>query len=130
MTGPRETKVRASLSSRPAGIIQGASREAQWCFAGLFNGARGTGWLTPNGNLSIGKAECEWNWKDTWAELCRLQLLQWGTHTKYAPGSVDLMITVVTPAITDKGLDVRSDDLAYHRELMAALDADEKEAAT
>lgn len=47
------------------------SQGAYWCFAGFFNGAINPAYvLVPEDDgLSVGKAECEWDWRKNWAEL-------------------------------------------------------------
>jgi hypothetical protein len=123
--GPREQAVRATLNDRPAGIIYSASRRAQRCFAGFFNGALSRGHVTPSGGLFIGKAECEWDWQNTWAELKTLGLIEW--TDEHRPNHPDIGGTshYVHVSITDKGREVRADDLKWFNELMDAKRADD-----
>src|SRR5882672_7309804 len=74
--GPNEQAVRATLPGRPANIINEASLGAQGCFAGFFNGASSKGiiFVPENDSLTIGKAECEWDWRENWGELKKLGL--------------------------------------------------------
>lgn len=116
--GEREQAVRDTLPSRPAGVINGASGKAQHCFSGLLHGARAIGMIYPNGGLFIGKAECEWDWQDTWGELKSLGLIEWRVEGNKLIWEV-----------TDKGRAVRSDDNRYLDELVAAMRADSQETA-
>ena len=126
--GPKEQAVWDGVTSRPAGIINGASKDANRCFAALFNGAR-KGWCSkPDAAPSFGKAEAEWAWPHGWSELKALGLVTWTSkevpcHPSF--GNVPPMVDIEW-TITDKGWDVRDDDLKWFRELMDARDADEK----
>lgn len=120
-----EKAVRDSLLSRPAGVINGATREAQGCFAALFNGARNGTIFKPGQRPFFGKAEAELAWPDGWNELRGLGLVEWTEREKPCHPSFNAapMIEIVWQ-ITDKGRDVRDDDLKWFRELMDAQDRD------
>jgi hypothetical protein len=110
---------------RPADILKSASREAQRCFAGIFNGARREGHLWGDDALFIGKAECEWGWRDTWSELKALGLVDYRLEEVSAPGAVSGKMTKFYCEVTEKGWDVREDDLAEwneRRSLPAGVD--------
>lgn len=126
--GPLEQAVYDSKSSRPAGVILGASRGANSCFAGIFNGCRATGYIfvPERDDLSIGKYECEVNWRETWAELKSLGLIDW--REENVPCHDGSKMIHVHLSVTAKGLEVREDDLKWFRELMNARDADEASA--
>ena len=125
--GPKEAAVRATLANRPASILYldgTIGHQINRCFAGLFNGAR-QGHLTPNGGLFLGKAECEWDWEEVWPALQALELVEYRLEEVPAPGAVSGKMTKFHWSITDKGHDVREDDIKYFRELMDARTADE-----
>lgn len=123
--GQNEHAVRSTLPARPAGILWGNDvlQRTRSCFAGFFNGAKKTGSLY-NGALKIGKAECEWDWQETWAALQDLGLITYTVETRTAPSGYE--ITDVTWTLTPKGRQVREDDLKYFDELMFAIQLDEK----
>lgn len=123
--GPREKAIRATLPNRPAGILAGATKEAQRCFAGFFNGASGTGHVSPTGGLHIGKAECEWDWQKTWPELKALGLLEWTEEDRPNHTDIGGVSRYVYPSITEKGCEVRRDDLKWFNELMDAMPAED-----
>lgn len=127
--GPHEQAVRDGLQSRLAAIINDTSNKVQGCFAGFFNGCHATGslWGDDDKFLSIGKAECEWEWRETWGSLKALGLIDWTERTIPAPGAKSGKMTEVHLAITDKGHAVRDDDLKWFRELMNARERDERE---
>lgn len=124
--GPKEIAVRATLDGRPASTLRGIDRAAQNCFAGFFSGAKSTGTiLQPEADdLSIGKSECEWDWRSTWGELKQAGLIDWTEED--VPCFDGSKMKRVHLTITEKGHSVRADDLAYFRDLMNAMDADEK----
>lgn len=124
--GPKEQTVRETLSNRPAGLLEAISREATRCFAGLFNGARSHGWIGQGGGLIIGKAECQWDWEKTWPELRDAGLITWTTEDRPNHPDFGGHTTHIDWKITDKGWDVREDDLRYFNELMTAMTDDEK----
>lgn len=130
--GPREQDVWDGLRVRPAGVINATSRLANGCFAGLFNGANQKGVIfKPGQSPSFGKAECEWAWPDGWNELKALGLVEW-TETEQpchpSFGDVPPMIYIHW-TVTERGWQVRDDDLKWFRELMNARQADEAAAA-
>ena len=75
--------------------------------------------------MSIGKAECEWSWRETWGTLKTLGLIEWREETVSAPGAKSGTMTYVYLTVTDKGHDVREDDLKWFREFTEAQRADE-----
>lgn len=123
--GPKEIAVRATLPSRPAaGLYDGTDlgRKINHCFAGLFNGAR-QGWLTGNGGLFLGKAECEWDWQEVWPEMKARDLVDYEiVEVTHPTGHISKEFHW---NVTDNGRKVRKDDDAYFHELMAAMRADE-----
>jgi len=125
--GPNEQAVRATLPGRPANIINEASLGAQGCFAGFFNGASSKGiiFVPENDSLTIGKAECEWDWRENWGELKKLGLLEWTEEPKTDARGKPWVY--VWPEITAKGREVRKDDVAWFRALMDAMSLDRKE---
>ena len=123
--GPKETAVRATLATRPAGILEGFERGVRNCFKGLFNGASREGHIWPNGAFKVGKAECEWGWPGDWEKLRDAGLLTFRLDARPNHPSIGGSTTYVPYSITDKGWDVREDDIAYFRELMAAREKDE-----
>jgi hypothetical protein len=123
--GPNETRVRATLPERKAAIINGASRAAADCFSGFFNGASSTGHVLRDGSLKIGKAECEWDWQQTWPELMRLGLIGWTEEERPNHPDIGGTSRYVHLTITDLGREVREDDNRYFRDLMDAMRADE-----
>jgi hypothetical protein len=127
--GPNEKRVRESLADRSAAKLRGLSRGAYVCFLGFFNGGLREGWTRDGESLFIGKAECEWDWKETWHELKESGLIDWREETRDNHATVGGKTTYIYPSITELGHEVRASDLAYHRELMDAIDADEKAAA-
>lgn len=129
MMGPNETAVRKTLAARPSVLLREQPPQVRNCFAGLFNGAR-QGMLWPDGSLSVGKAECEWDWKNVWERLRELGLVEYRLEELDAPGAISGKMTKFYWSITDKGWLIREDDLAYHRALMDAMDADEAQAAS
>lgn len=122
--GPREQAVWDTLPSRPAGIINATPNDVNGCFAGIFNGCQSRGSLYED-SLKIGKAECEWNWRHTWGALKALGLIDWREETVDAPGAKSGKATWVHLTVTDKGHDVREDDVKWFRELMNARREDE-----
>jgi hypothetical protein len=127
--GPKEQEVRATLTSRPAGVLYKSeeARKVNSCFAGLFNGARSRGWMSPKGGLSLGKAECEWDWQEIWPRMVLMGLVEFElkprpNHPDFGGFSADF-----TWGVTDFGLTVREDDNKYFKELMEAIRADEPE---
>jgi len=124
--GKKEAAVRATLATRPCAVLYALKHQgAKSCFAGFFNGALRRGRIYGDGGLFIGKAECEWDWQETWAELRDLGLINYTLITKPAPGAVSGKMTEVTLEITEKGRRVREDDMAYFRALMDAMHEDE-----
>lgn len=129
--GPLEQKVRDSLKSRAAGVLDaisgpvGAFERADNVFAALFNGATSEGTFWPNGRLFIGKAEAEWGWPAQWEKLRDAGLIEYELYETPNHPSFGGTTTKLRWSITDKGWEVRNDDLAYFREVMAARDQDE-----
>jgi len=120
-----EMKVRKGLKKRPAGILAAIKRDekkypAHLTFAALFNGAI-QGRTTEKGGVFFGKAEAEWGWPHAWEQLRAAGLIEFRVDTE--AGKIHWHIT-------EKGYEVRQDDMAYFRELMAAMDADERAAST
>jgi len=105
----REQAVRDTLPHRPAGIIKAAPHNVQNCFAGIFNGAHDKAWLRPDGSLFIGKAECEWDWQDTWGALKELGLVEWRLEERPNHPGVGGATTYFIWNVTDKGFVVRED---------------------
>lgn len=103
------------------------SREASRCFAGMFNGCRGRGVIfTPdkNDHLSIGKAECEWDWRRTWGELKEKGLIDFREeHVACHDGS---RMVYVHLSITQEGYDWREEDLRQWRKRMDEIQAEEE----
>jgi hypothetical protein len=124
-----EQAVCETLKTRPAGIINGAPRNVQTCFAGLFHGAHSPASYVPGFSFYCGKAECEWDWRETWGALRDLGLMEWSENEEDAPGAVGGKQVKVPWSITDKGWDVREDDLKWFDELLAARRRDEQRAA-
>lgn len=127
--GAEEAAIRATLAGRPAGVLAGEDRRIWRTFTALFCGALPVGIVHADGGLSIGKAECEWDWLEVWPKLQALGLICWyvdmtPNHPKFGGHSMKLQWWV-----TDYGWAVRDDDLAYYRSLMAAIEADENEEA-
>ena len=125
--GPREQSVFDSLNGRPAGVINRASREANSCFAALFNGARNGTIFVPGQKPVFGKAEAEWAWPNGWNELRDLGVVEWREierpcHPSF--GDVPPMISIEW-VVTEKGWQVRVDDLNWFRELMDARSRDQ-----
>lgn len=126
--GPLEQAVWNELETRPAGVINRAGLHARNCFAALFNGARRGTIFKPGQIPFFGKAEAEWAWPDGWNELKQLGLVKWTEverpcHPSFnAPPMVD-----IEWSITDRGREVRTDDLKWFNELMDAREADEKQ---
>jgi hypothetical protein len=122
--GPREKAVRATLASRPAGVINDPSvhLKVRQCFTGMFAGCSRTGTLHGD-SLKIGKSECEWDWRETWGALKALGLIDWREETRTAPSGA--RITDVHLTITEKGHQVRMDDQKWFEELMEARLQDE-----
>lgn len=119
--GPRERAVRDGLAKRPAAVIDGASKEASDCFAGLFNGALRTGHIGPNDDLFIGKSECERGWRASWGELRDLGLVEWSTEQSFRTDGVPLEgRQELRWRITEKGWGVRDDDVKYFHEIIGA----------
>lgn len=130
--GPKERAVRATLPNRPAAVLyerDDITRKINHCFAGLFNGARSRGWISPpRAGLFLGKSECEWDWQQVWPAMRNLGLVDYYTQERPAPFTSGIPWRIDFHWwITDKGWDVREDDLRYFRELTAAMDADESE---
>jgi len=123
--GPREQGVFDTLPNRPAGIINAAEDRVSSCFAGIFNGCLARGHLSQDDSLKIGKAECEWDWRETWGELKRLGLIDWTEEETPNHPSVGGTSRYVHLTVTDKGREVRDDDMRWFRELMDARTADE-----
>lgn len=137
MNGPKELAVRATLSERPAGLIErielppekrsDAHGSVENTFAALFNGAR-QGYGHPERGPSFGKAEAEWGWPNAWYALRDAGLITITESIEEAPGAVGGKSLRVEWGVTDLGWQVRDDDLAYFRELMDARRADEADA--
>jgi len=123
--GPKENAVRATLATRPAGILDAFDNRVSNCFAGLFNGARREGIIWPNGSLFVCKAECEWGWPGDWEKLRDAGLLTFRLEERPNHPSIGGTTAYVPWSITKKGWDVRDDDLAYFNELMDARRKDE-----
>lgn len=123
-----EQAVRATLANRPAGVLAGLPHDAETCFAGLFNGALGTGTVYPGG-LFIGKSECERNWPEAWEALREAGLVEWRLEEVPNHPKVGGFTTKLHWSVTDKGWEVRDDDLAWFRELMTAMRRDSSEDA-
>lgn len=92
------------------------SRDAQRCFAGMFNGCRSRGVIfSPDKSdaLMIGKAECEWDWRLTWDELKRAGFIEFEEETVpcYDGGRMVYVHLKITPA----GHDARQEDLRLWR---------------
>lgn len=123
--GPKEQAVWDARLNRPAGVILAASKEASRCFAGIFNGcsSRGVIFKPDTDHLSIGKAECEWDWRKTWGELKSLGLIDW--REEDVPCHDGRKMIYVHLSVTEKGHEVRDDDLAFFRQLMDARDVDD-----
>jgi hypothetical protein len=87
------------------------SRKAASCFAGMFNGCKNTGViLVPESDhLSIGKSECEWDWRETWGELKAKGLIDW--REEDVPCHDGRKMINVHLMVTDKGWKFREDDL-------------------
>lgn len=99
------------------------SREASRCFAGMFNGCKSRGVIfTPDKSdgLFIGKAECEWDWRQTWGELKAAGLIDW-TEEDVRTHDGGRMVYVHLE-ITKKGSDFREEDLRQWRARQAAKD--------
>lgn len=101
------------------------SREARRCFAGMFNGCKGKGIIfkPETDALFIGKAECEWDWRDTWGELKSHGLIDW--REEDVPCHDGSKMKYVHLRITEKGQDWRDEDLRLYRIEMDRLKADE-----
>ncbi len=123
--GPKEQAVRDTLPNRPAGIINAVENKVSDCFAGIFNGCGSRGYLSADDGLKIGKAECEWSWRETWGALKSLGLIDWTEEEKPNHPDIGGTSRYVHLTVTDKGHDVREDDLKWFRELMDARRADE-----
>jgi hypothetical protein len=125
--GPLERAVRDSMAARPANEIAKQSVRVRGCFAGLFNGALSEGSVNAENGLFIGKAECEWGWPEDWDTLRDAGLIEYrlvdGPKVKMGKPWKRLLWS-----ITEKGMNVRTDDVRAFRELMAARDDDEKPA--
>lgn len=97
-------------------------------FAALFNGARQRGWYAthgPNPHPIFGKAEAEWGWPHDFETLRDAGLITFTISESDAPGLIGGKSTDIEWQITNKGWEVRKDDLAYFRALMDAMAADE-----
>lgn len=124
--GPAKAVARATLKGRPARALYEISLDEdarvttpECTFAALFNGARqGNG--VPGFGMSFGKAEAEWGWPKAWEALRDAGLIDFEVTTYDAPGAVGGIAERVTWSITDKGREVRADDLAWHREMSDA----------
>jgi hypothetical protein len=124
--GPKEQLVWDGMPSRPAGLINQASRSANSCFAALFNGARNGTIFKPGQNPVFGKAEAEWAWPDGWNELRALGLVEWTERERPChPRFNEPPMIEIDWHVTDEGHKVREDDLKWFRELMNARDQDE-----
>lgn len=124
--GPNEVRVRETMQHRLAGVLDALPMRARDCFAGLFNGAlQHNARVDPrNDSLFIGKAECEWDWRESWSALQNSGLVTFTlTPTTYESGHQTILFAW---DITEKGWKVREDDIAWYREFVAAKDADEK----
>jgi hypothetical protein len=121
--GPKESAVRMTLGQRPAGeLYHDADPRVRRCFTGLFNGAR-HGHVTGNDGLFLGKAECEWDWEEVWPAMKGQDLVDYNIEEVTHPsGHISKEFRWL---ITDKGHEVRTDDIKYFRELMAAMEEDE-----
>lgn len=120
--GPLEKAVRDTLPSRPAACLYAdRNMRLNYCFSGLFNGARSEGWLRPDGGLTLGKAECEWDWREVWGELRKLGLVEWRLEERVALGAVGGKATYFFWSLTDKGRQVRDDDDRYSYEMVDAI---------
>ena len=95
------------------------------CFAGMFNGCKGKGVIfkPETDALSIGKAECEWNWRDTWGELKSHGLIDW--QEEDVPCLDGSKMKYVHLQITEKGHDWRDEDLRLYRIETQRLEAEE-----
>lgn len=103
------------------------SREASRCFAGMFSGCKRRGVIfTPDksDHLSIGKAECEWDWRNTWGELKASGLIDW--EEENVPCYDGSRMVYVHLSITQKGYDFREEDLRQWRQRMDAEAAEEQ----
>lgn len=124
--GPEEAKVLVGLNARPARLLrwEGMDSQARHCFIGLFNGAWQVGMLFKAHELTIGKAECEWGWPGDWEKLAALGLITFDIEQRPNHPDIGGRTAHLIWHVTDKGWEVREDDLAYSRELMAAREAD------
>ena len=71
------------------------------------------GHVLADGSLSIGKAECEWGWRETWSHLKAAGLIDWRSDG-------DRIHLTITP----RGLEVWRDNVDWRRELSDAVAAD------
>lgn len=123
--GPKEQAVRATLPGRPAAMLYEETdlgRKIFSCFAGLFNGAF-QGRITAKGGLFVGKAECEWDWQEVWPAMKELGLVDYSIDEVTHPSGY--VSKNLHWNITEKGFEVRDDDIKYFRELMDAMAEDD-----
>lgn len=122
--GPNEKRVRDTLPSRAAAKYYALPQNVQHCFSGLFNGALSRGRVNAaNDGLFIGKAECEWDWRETWTALQDAGLIVWRLEDETFPNGHKT--TNLIWGITEKGQTVSDDDLTYFRALMDAMREDD-----
>jgi len=117
--GPKEEAVRATLATRDAGILDALPHNVLYCLLGLFAGARSPGRVV-NGNLFVGKAECEWDWEETWTALKNAGLVEWSTTERPNHPRIGGTTIYLDWLITEKGSAARDDYWRWSDELMIA----------
>ncbi len=124
--GNRELDVRASLLTRPAGVLSSLDPMAPACFLALAREeAQKKGELDRHDRLSIGCLVCECDWRTTWGALAKLCLISYKQSLLRDDRSGRL--ATVTYWVTVLGLQAYNDHVRWNEELKSAIAADEAE---
>jgi hypothetical protein len=124
--GDRERDVRASLLTRPAGVLSGLDPIALACFLQLAREeASHQGELDRQDRLSIGCLACETDWRKTWSALAKLGLITYKQSLTRNDRSGRL--ATLRYWVTVLGFQAHADHLRWTAELASAMDADQSD---
>lgn len=126
--GPNAQAIVDRLASRPAAVIARESDAVQATFRALFYGAFSPGKTDARGRLQCGQDDANAGWPSAWRRLAEIGLIVWRADP--IAGKVIMRQQaraahcLVNWQITALGWEVRTDDVAWMVEYLAADQAD------